>query len=63
MEVYTVNAETNEVETWSLVDKFETVREGVPVTMCVLAKDKKKLILPKRCVFATREEAEAVKGI
>ena len=59
--VYTVNAKTNSVDEWVCFGEFTGLYQGKKERLCFLEKDKKRLVLPKRCVFLTKEKALAVK--
>lgn len=59
--VYTVNAKTNSVDDWVCFREFTGLYQGKKERLCFLEKDKKRLVLPKRCVFLTKEMALAVK--
>ena len=54
--VYTVNAKTNEVDTWEYAGVFKTKDE----TLIQLVDGKKTCFLPARCVYDTKEKATAV---
>lgn len=54
--VYTVNAKTNKVDTWTYNGVMRTPTE----ILCHLSRDKKYCFIPARCVFKTEAEALAV---
>ena len=58
--VYTVNAKTNEVDYWVCSGEITGLYRGNKERLCVLRRDRKSCILPKRCVFESWEKASAV---
>lgn len=55
-EVYTVNAKTNQVDTWTFNGSIRTKDE----LLIHLVNGKKYGFLPARCVYASKDEALAV---
>lgn len=58
--VYTVNAKTNTVDYWLCYGEMSGLYQGKKERLCLLQRERKMLVLPKRCVFETREAARAV---
>lgn len=58
--VYTVNAKTNTVDSWTCYGEMSGLYHGKKERLCLLQKVRKTLVLPKRCVFETEEVARAV---
>ena len=58
--VYTLNAKTNTVDEWICIGQLTGQFRGKKERLCILQKDKKQLVLPKRCVFLTEKDALAV---
>ena len=54
--VYTINNETNNIESWSFAGYLKTENE----LLCQLAKGAKYCFLPVRCVFMSEKEAKRV---
>jgi len=55
--VYTVNAKTNEVDEWLCFGEMSGLYQGKNERLCLLGKDRKQVVLPKRCVYNTLEKA------
>ena len=58
--VYTVNAKTNALDEWICVGEFWGTFRGKRERLCILRQGKKQVVLPKRCVFLTKEDARKV---
>lgn len=58
--VYTVNAETNTVDSWVCFGETTGLYQDKKERLCFLQTARKTLVLPKRCVFETEEAARAV---
>lgn len=58
--VYTANAATDKADCWLCVSTFRGSYQGKMENLCVLERGKTKTILPKRCVFLTKEAALTV---
>ena len=54
--VYTVNAKNNNVDVWQFAGAIKIKDE----ILYQLSKGKKSCLLPKRCVFDSREKAQAI---
>ena len=57
--VYTVNNKTNDIDEW----KCTAVVPAKEDILCQLVSGKKMCMLPTRCVFLTRHEAEIIAGM
>ena len=55
--VYTVNAKTNEVDEWICFGEITGQYQGKKERLCLLEHEGKQTVLPKRCVFTSREKA------
>ena len=55
-EVYTVNAKTNQVDTWTFNGSIRTMDE----LLIHLVSGKKYAFLPARCVYSSKDKALAV---
>ena len=55
--VYTANAKTNTVDEWICFGEFNGLYQGKTERLCFLEKDKRRVVLPKRCVFLSKETA------
>lgn len=55
--VYTVNAKTNSIDEWECFGEINGIYRGKGERLCMLEHDGKQAVLPKRCVFTSREKA------
>ena len=58
--VFTVNAKTNKVDAWVCYGELTGLYHGKKERLCLLRRERFMLVLPKRCVFETEENARAV---
>lgn len=61
--VYTVNNKTNEVDEWICIGEFNGHFRRSKTRLCVLRRDKKQTILPKRFVYLSIDKAREVAKI
>lgn len=57
--VFVANANTKKVDTWFCTGEMEAIYQGEKQTLCILKNRNKSCVLPKRCVFATKDAALA----
>lgn len=55
--VYTVNAETDTVDEWTCSGEFSGTFQGVKQGLCFLTNGAKYCVLPRKCVFLSKEIA------
>lgn len=58
--VYTVNAKTNDVDWWVCSGEITAPYRGGKERLCMLRRNRKSCVLPKRCVFESRDTALAI---
>lgn len=57
--VFVANAKTKKVDTWFCTGEMRANYQGNDELLCILKKRNKSCVLPKRCVFETKEAALA----
>ena len=57
--VFIANAETKKVDTWFCTGEMRANYQGNDELLCILKKGNRSCVLPKRCVFETKDAARA----